>query len=76
MGVSDNEVVAGLTYGGIAISDWFLIDGAVCLVNSRGEVMISAIDDEALAAATVTYLRRIGAPEYPSFQAYDERGQV
>jgi hypothetical protein len=74
MDVPDSEVIAELTYDGHAVADFFLIGGLVCHVNTRGKLMAAAINDPALAAATVAYLRRVGAREYPSVQAYLERG--
>ena len=69
----DAEVVAQLTACGTAMSRYFLIDGLVCSVNVRGELMGCAIDDEDLAASAKAYLRRLGVPEYPSLQAYREQ---
>jgi hypothetical protein len=69
----DSEVVAELTASGAAMTDYFLIDGLVCSVNARGELMGCAIDDEDLAASAKAYLRRLGVPEYPSIQAYNEQ---
>lgn len=70
----DAEVVAELTACGAAMSDYFLIDGLVCSVNGRGELMGCSIDDENLAASAKAYLRRLGVPEYPSLQAYRSKG--
>jgi hypothetical protein len=72
----DSEVVAELAAGGLAVADYFLIDGLVCAVNARGELVGCAIDDEDLAASARAYLRRLGVPEYPSVQAYSERGRA
>lgn len=72
----DSEVVAELTAGGLAVSYYFLIDGLLCSVNARGELVGCSIDDEDLAASARAYLRRIGVPEYPSLQAYNERGRA
>ena len=72
----DSVVIADLTAGGLAISDYFLIDGLLCSINSRGELVGCSIDDEDLAASARAYLRRIGVPEYPSLQAYHERGRA
>jgi hypothetical protein len=69
----DAEVVAELTACGAAMSDYFLIDGLVCSVNARGELMGCSIDDEDLAASAKAYLRRLGVPEYPSLQAYNQQ---
>lgn len=74
--LSDGEVLAELTAAGLAMSDCFLIDGLVCSVNARGELMACSIDDADLAASARGYLRRVGAPEYPSFQAYDEQREA
>ena len=70
----DSEVVAELTAGGIGVLDHFLIGGLICSVNARGELMGMSIDDPDLAVSAVAYLRRVGVPEYPSLQAYRERG--
>lgn len=72
----DSAVIAELTACGLAVSDCFLIDGLLCAVNARGELMGCSIDDEDMAASTRAYLRRIGVPEYPSLQAYNERGRA
>jgi hypothetical protein len=72
--LSDSEVIAELTAGGLAISDYFLIDGLLCSINARGELVGCSIDDEDLAASARAYLRRIGVPEFPSLQAYFDRG--
>lgn len=69
----DHEVVAELTDSGLAIGDYFLIDELICSVNARGELMGLCIDDKDLASAALTYLRRMGAPEYPSLEAYNDR---
>ncbi len=68
--VSDGEVVAELTGNGYSVTDFFLVDGLVCSVNARGELMGLSIDDEALAAATKAYLRRAGVREYASYQEF------
>ncbi|VTU02020.1 ---NA--- : [Gemmataceae bacterium] len=69
----DAEVVAELTACGAGVADYFLIGGLVCSVNLRGELMGCSIDDEDLAASAKAFLRRLGAPEYPSLQAYQEQ---
>jgi hypothetical protein len=74
--LSDSEVVAALTAGGLAVSDYFLIDGLLCSVNARGQLVGCSIDDEDLAASARAYLRRVDAPEYPSLRAYNERGRA
>jgi len=74
--VSDDEVIAGLTYDGSPLSEFFLIGGQVCHINARGDLMGVVIENAALAAATVAYLRRFGAREYPSFRAYFESGRA
>ncbi len=66
----DNEVVAELTACGTAISDYFLIEGLVCSINSRGELMGRSIDDEDLSASATAYLRRVGAREFGSFEEF------
>ena len=73
MGVPDSKVVPELTFGGQSVADFFLVDGLVCCVNARGELMGCAIDDPELAVAATAYLRRVGVPEYSSMQAYFER---
>jgi hypothetical protein len=73
--VPDDEVVAALSIGGLAVADHVLIAGLVCCVNTRGELMAKSIDDEALARATTAYLRRIGAREYSSYQDYTGSNQ-
>ena len=72
----DSEVVTKLTACGLSVSDYFLIDGLLCSVNTSGELMGCSIDDEDLAMSATAYLRRIGVPEYPSVQAYYERGRA
>ncbi|MFO0969779.1 MAG: hypothetical protein U0793_29840 [Gemmataceae bacterium] len=69
----DAEVLAELTACGTAISDYFLIDGMVCSVNARGELMACVIEDEDLAVSAKAYLRRLGVPEHPSLQAFREQ---
>jgi hypothetical protein len=66
----DAEVVAELTACGAAISDYFLIEGLVCSINVRGELMGCSIDDPDLAASATSYLRRIGAREFGSFAEF------
>jgi hypothetical protein len=73
MAVSDEEVVAELTAGGMSVADFFLIDGLICFVNARGVLMARVHSDPASAAATKAYLRRVGTPEYPSWEAYHAR---
>jgi hypothetical protein len=68
--VSEAEVVAGLTSGGLAVTDYFLLGGALCFVNPGGQLMAHIIEDDDLSAATKAYLRRAGAPEYGSFDEY------
>jgi hypothetical protein len=68
--ISDAEVVRELTAGRAAVSDYFLVDGDICSINSRGELGMMAIDDAVLAAAMVAYLRRHGAREYSSFEEF------
>ena len=71
--LSDEEVVAEMTACGETMSDYFLINGLVCSVNVRGELMGCRIDDEDLAASAKAYLRRLGVPDYPSIQAYNDQ---
>jgi hypothetical protein len=68
--VDDDEVVAELAAGGRDLTDFFLLDGLVCSVNVRGELLGRRIDDEALAAAIKAYLRQVGAREYASYQEF------
>lgn len=68
--VADYEVIEVLTFGGHAISDYFLVDRMICSVNSRGQLMGLRIRDDDLARAAKEYLRRIGCAEYPSLAAY------
>jgi hypothetical protein len=48
----------------------------ICSANARGELTAMCIDDPDLAASALAYLRRRGAPEYPSLQAYRERSSA
>jgi hypothetical protein len=73
MDESDIEVAAELTADGTGIAQYLLIDGAVCCTNSCGQLMMILIEDDEIAEATVAYLRRIGAREYPSFGSYAKR---
>jgi hypothetical protein len=70
----DSEVVAELTAGGIALSDRIIIGGLICSASACGQLTAMLIDDPDLAASALAYLRRTGALEYPSMQAYRERG--
>ena len=70
MRVSDAEVIEEFTGAGATISDYFLIGEMPCCVNSRGELMMVAADEE-LTEAMVTYIRRIGVPQYSSHEAYE-----
>jgi hypothetical protein len=75
MEASDAEVLEAQTSGGATVADHFLIEGFPHAVNPRGELMALLIEDEDVAEATVEYLRRLGAPEYGSFEAYQEHRQ-
>ncbi len=66
----DAEVVGELTACGATISDYFLIEGLVCSINARGELMGCSIDDEDLATSATAYLRRFGAREFGSFEEF------
>ncbi len=68
--VSEVEVVAGLTSSGLAVTDYFLLGGALCFVAPGGQLMAYIIEDDDLSAATKAYLRRAGTPEYGSFDEY------
>jgi hypothetical protein len=68
--VSEAEVIAGLTAAGLAVTDHFLLGEALCFVTPGGQLMAHIIEDDDLSAATKAYLRRVGAPEYGSFDEY------
>lgn len=68
--VPDEEVISELEFNRQAVSDYFLIGGLVCHINRCGDLMARAIDDPDLSAATVGYLRRIGAREFESLAGY------
>ena len=74
MDVVDSEVISELTFSGHVVADFFLIAGLVCSHNACGGLMGRRCDDQDLATATVSYLRRIGVTEYPSIEAYLDRG--
>ncbi len=68
--VPDAEVVSTLTFNGQAVEAYFLVRGLVCHFNTRGELMARATDDPDLSAATLEYLRRVGAREFGSFAEF------
>jgi hypothetical protein len=68
--VSDEDVVTGLTSGGMSVSDYILVWGMVCAVNARGELVGLSIDDDALAAATKAYLMRVGARSFANYEEF------
>lgn len=60
--IKDQEVVEGLTQSGIALERWFTIDSlaVICYMDDSDQMMAKIIEDEALAQATVAFLRKRG----------------
>lgn len=72
--ISGAEVLEELTGAGATIADYFFIGESIYCVNRQGELGGLAADDE-LAEAMVSYLRRVGVPEYASEEEYRSRIQ-
>jgi hypothetical protein len=67
--IPEKRIVAELTHGKRSVSDWFLVAGLPCYWDRFGDPAVRLYSDGALYAAIQAYLRRLGAPEYESFEA-------
>jgi hypothetical protein len=64
--ISESDILAALTDGGLTLDDYFLIDGKMPgFVNERGVEMILVIEDDLLAEACIQFLQRRGARVVP-----------
>jgi hypothetical protein len=63
--LSDAEVLEELTGAGGTIADYFFIGESFFCINSHGQILGVAADDE-LCVAMAAYLRREGVPVYAS----------
>lgn len=68
--VPEEQVIAELTAGGLAVADFVVVAGALCSLHPNGQLMAHIIEDGGLAAATRAFLRRVGVREYGSFQEF------
>lgn len=60
--ISEAEVIGALTESGASLDDYVLLAGDMPgFVNERGEMAAMIIEDDALAAACVEFLRARGA---------------
>jgi hypothetical protein len=60
--ISDEEVIAALTANGRTVDDYFILDGLLPgFATEKWSQVALLIEDDALAAACVQFLRRRGA---------------